>query len=258
MFTTKQIVAAALSVAALVALPATAEVTTIDFTDGSLFGPGGKNGGVGEGTKQSYTTWVEGVGFVTLTAHDGTATGDESPVLDGYLTFNEGTFFAPGAGENGIPDLVGDGDGIGIDTDVDGSRTDDEVSVNEVLRVSFDSASVDVLSFTFLDVFEGFGVEKVQFTFDDNTVETTTVAGTGDGGLLFKTLDNPKTDVVWIDFFINGNTDADFDNGDNDFALAAITVNGTIPEPATWLMMILGFALAGTAMKRRARSLAVA
>jgi hypothetical protein len=40
---------------------------------------------------------------------------------------------------------------------------------------------------------------------------------------------------------------------------ALLTTNGVVPEPATWLTMLLGFGLAGAALRfRRARKLATA
>jgi hypothetical protein len=37
----------------------------------------------------------------------------------------------------------------------------------------------------------------------------------------------------------------------NSFRLSGVTVNSAIPEPATWLMMILGFGALGAAMRSR-------
>jgi hypothetical protein len=37
----------------------------------------------------------------------------------------------------------------------------------------------------------------------------------------------------------------------NSFRLGGVTVNSAVPEPATWLMMILGFGAVGAAMRRR-------
>ncbi|MBT2188181.1 PEP-CTERM sorting domain-containing protein [Sphingobium sp. H33] len=53
-----------------------------------------------------------------------------------------------------------------------------------------------------------------------------------------------------------GRLDLQFDNylsdtTDVDAFLDNVRVSGAVPEPATWAMMIGGFALAGTAMRRR-------
>ncbi|MFI4966187.1 MAG: PEPxxWA-CTERM sorting domain-containing protein [Caulobacterales bacterium] len=45
--------------------------------------------------------------------------------------------------------------------------------------------------------------------------------------------------------------------GGNDFAIDNIVVQG-VPEPASWALMITGFGLAGAALRRRRRPLAVA
>ena len=43
-----------------------------------------------------------------------------------------------------------------------------------------------------------------------------------------------------------------------DFTEAVVNPPSAVPEPATWAMMITGFGLAGTALRRRNRALAPA
>lgn len=53
-------------------------------------------------------------------------------------------------------------------------------------------------------------------------------------------------------FSSSGGTDnPNFRGGGTHFALDNLTVNGAVPEPASWAMMIAGFALVGSAMRRR-------
>lgn len=51
------------------------------------------------------------------------------------------------------------------------------------------------------------------------------------------------------DFFFAANTLVPFDR--QSFRLSGVTVDSAVPEPATWLMMILGFGALGAAMRRR-------
>ena len=52
------------------------------------------------------------------------------------------------------------------------------------------------------------------------------------------------------DLFIIGASNARNDSNDS-FKLRSITATAAVPEPATWGMMIGGFAIAGVAMRRR-------
>ena len=44
--------------------------------------------------------------------------------------------------------------------------------------------------------------------------------------------------------------------GFDDFTFSARDANGGVPEPAAWALMIAGFGMAGTALRRRARTVA--
>jgi hypothetical protein len=46
-------------------------------------------------------------------------------------------------------------------------------------------------------------------------------------------------------------TDLKLKSGSNSFEIDNLSIRGAVPEPATWAMMIGGFALAGAAMRRR-------
>jgi PEP-CTERM motif len=61
--------------------------------------------------------------------------------------------------------------------------------------------------------------------------------------------------VVGNDFLLDGRFPVAFagPNGAIGFSLNGINPNGAVPEPATWAMMIAGFGVIGTAMRRRRR-----
>ena len=187
----------------------------------------------------SYSTLLDGIG-ITL------STGS----TDG-LTFNDGT--APGGpitfeGTN----LALDGDGIGI-------GNNDEVNGPEVLTITFDQ-DVNVSAISFLDIFRNSPTagEQADINFFAD-------GGASLGGL---SVFAPNPDLTGgyaeaIGLGYNGVRSLTIvaptgpginDGGNNDVALAALSVSA-VPEPATWLMMIMGFGLVGVASRRRKSAL---
>jgi hypothetical protein len=58
------------------------------------------------------------------------------------------------------------------------------------------------------------------------------------------------TGVDKVEFSISGGTPSGLPGGGDYFAIDNLSVDA-VPEPASWAMMIVGFGLAGTAMRRR-------
>ena len=63
--------------------------------------------------------------------------------------------------------------------------------------------------------------------------------------------------VTRVSFSGAGGKDRFFDMSGTNFAVDAVQV-AAVPEPATWAMMVLGFAAAATALRRQRRRLALA
>jgi hypothetical protein len=73
--------------------------------------------------------------------------------------------------------------------------------------------------------------------------------GSGEFGYFLRSRDNGKavtSNVLWLGYD-NQLTQADDDNHDD----LVIRLTATVPEPATWAMMIGGFGLVGAASRRR-------
>ncbi len=94
---------------------------------------------------------------------------------------------------------------------------------------------------------------------DDNRVTIVFVASNSGGGLL---IDVPISFYVTGPQLFSGTTArptfhtgtfllADFSDGPEDNTLVISEANAAIPEPATWAMMIAGFGLIGSALRRR-------
>jgi hypothetical protein len=49
----------------------------------------------------------------------------------------------------------------------------------------------------------------------------------------------------------SGGTDAGYNGSGNHLAIDNVSVNGAVPEPASWALMVGGFGLAGMAMRQR-------
>lgn len=66
------------------------------------------------------------------------------------------------------------------------------------------------------------------------------------GTALFLGLKSTSADIAQVQFHLNQA------NGGTDFAIGTVSLNGSaVPEPATWAMMISGFAMAGMALRSR-------
>jgi len=132
--------------------------------------------------------------------------------------------------------LACDGDGIGI--------IDDEITaeLNQLLTVSF-TPTADVINIYLLDLFDNsreFEVAMISVT-GDGTVYTVDGTGIDLGGFIITGI--TQDDVTTITFEA-------LDNGDSDYALAAIEVS-SIPEPGT--LGLLGAGLLALGLMRRKR-----
>ena len=91
------------------------------------------------------------------------------------------------------------------------------------------------------------------FFYSDSTSTEFVVDTVGTGWTLFDVLANVNTSKTLVGFSIFGNS-AGVTRVD-DFV---INVGGAVPEPATWAMMLLGFAGIGMALRRRCTAEAIA
>ncbi len=206
---------AAVATAALISTAAPAAAGLIDFTDGSV----ALSGALANGT--TYDVTVTG-GAVKRTGFDGNAAFDIGP-------------------------LLGEKDGIGVDTDEAANTLPIEL---ETITISF-SKTVVLDTAYFLDVFiGGFGTEEARVVaaassaddtpFDLNVFASNTKAGGNPG---FAVIDGPLTGKAFT-FFAGPGTD----DSTADIALAAVSVSA-VPLPAGFLL--LGTALGGLGLARR-------
>lgn len=92
----------------------------------------------------------------------------------------------------------------------------------------------------------------VLFSFFDG-LNTTTQTVTIDALPGFQTFTFDRTGLVSLTFQAVTTNEVQTDN----FVLDAATTGGGVPEPATWALMLGGFGLAGSALRRRRAALAV-
>lgn len=109
-------------------------------------------------------------------------------------------------------------------------------------------------SFAFVNPISSFGfnltgvqLSDLSVAFDDGSAQNISVLNNGSGVQFFGAsgFANPITG-----FTFNAGNDI---VGIDDFRFSAAPVSGAVPEPATWAMMLLGFGLAGVAMRSAKR-----
>ena len=195
----------------------------IDFTDDGLSLSsisGGYEGSVGS------------IGFQLTSA--GTITLDKDGGYDG--SSGEGC-------QSGTGTLMCDTDGIGINND--------EITMGQVLNLVFDT-SVYITSIEFLDLYVGNGTERATVTIGGGTpVHEIATASSGDGGyanLGLLALVEAGQNVVFSASFLPNLRD----DGDNDYALAAITVSAVPIPAAVWLFGTALIGLIGFNKRRKA------
>jgi hypothetical protein len=86
------------------------------------------------------------------------------------------------------------------------------------------------------------------FFYSDSTSAEFLVDTVGTGWTLFDVLANLNTSKTLVGFSIYGNSYPGDITRVDDFV---INVGGAVPEPASWAMMLLGFAAIGMAVRRR-------
>jgi len=176
----------------------------IDFTDDST----------------GLSGMVDGIGF-TLTSTDGTVTLNQDGRYDGSSYSH-----CQPAGS-----LTCDRDGVGI--------RNDEITMGQTLSLVFDTA-VRITSFEFLDLYKGKYAEEATVTIDggiSRSVSATESSGVGGyANLGFLALVGAGQNIAFTARNFFG------DDGNNDYALAAITVSAVPIPAAIWLF---GTALIG-------------
>jgi len=209
---------------ALFAVSAGASAQTFDFRSGASVGV--RNG-------DDSLTFTMGALTVNVS-------GYRLSNFDTALEFQTAVEVNDQVGQNGSG-LVFDAEGIfsgaggGDDHEVDGANTNEVVvfSFNRAVNVSqvnFDFAGGNFRAFNNID-FTGPGIDG-----------TEVFSGPVGGGFQITNF-NPvlgPSDTFALGAFGN----------DDFFKIRTLTVSA-VPEPATWLMMIVGFALVGLARKRR-------
>lgn len=214
---------------------------TFDFTDSAVAG------GIG-GTSYDIT---QGNIKITLST------------VQGDLTFND-----PFDGDVCPAVLECDGDGIGIISDE--VQQIGENGDSQSLKVEFfdattgDALKVLVESIAFLDMWidndDAYSFEKATLTFSNGpslvvgAQEVEYTVGNSGGFVYFDVENNGGGAGKWVTYFTMTTPYGanDIDDGNNNAALAGLSVTA-VPEPATWMMMLAGFVLVGTAMRRRQR-----
>ena len=136
-----------------------------------------------------------------------------------------------------------DRDGVGIEND--------EISMGQTLNLVFDTA-VRITSFEFLDLYIGTGAEQVTVTIDGGTSYNVGAVGTsGDGGyasLDLLALVGPGQNIA----FTANSLSTLWDDTNNDYALAAITVSAVPVPAAAWLFGTALIGLVGFGQRKKA------
>ena len=193
----------------------------IDFTDSNLFLLG--NSSVFAGS-------VDGIGFML------TSSGiNRTEVYDGSST-------NPGCQAGGVGgQLTCGNDGIGIGND--------EITTGQTLNLIFNTA-VRITSIEFLDLYEGVRAEEATVSIDGGISRSVIATGSsGDGGyanLDFLALVGADQNIEFTARNLYG------DDGNNDYALAAITVSAVPVPAAIWLFGTGLIGLIGFSKRRKA------
>jgi hypothetical protein len=205
--------------AALFAVSAGASAQTFDFRD---------PGGLGAGVRQGDDSLLFTIGALEVEVRGYTLAGFDT--LLPFQTASDQSEFVDQNGNGIIFDRPGD------------SHEVDGAGANEVITFTFNTnVRVEAVNFDFGDgnfrAFNDLNFAGPGFT------GTEVFSGPVDGNAPFQITNfNPvlgPSDTFALGAF-----------GSNDsFKIRTLTV--AIPEPATWLMMIIGFALVGLARKRR-------
>lgn len=150
---------------------------------------------------------------------------------------------------------------------------DFDIAAYTPTTVDFAVAAGDALSYNFdsaVNIFASEGVDFLTLTLTDGaTFDLGSVAGAFSSAIASL---NAAGDTVTIDFSPTEYVGAELGALDGIFGDFLINRNGlgegdsfslvvsagAVPEPATWAMMIAGFGLVGSAMRRRRGNLAVA
>ena len=235
---TKSLLAAAIAVPMALAIGSIANAATNIVVNGSFestsysassqFGPG--FGG------QGVSNWTGGAGL-----QEWFLGGTQTTVSAANQWFDPLNYFYPGVtvSPNGGSFVAIDGD-----TSVTGSisQTLTGLQVGKTYTLTFDWAAAQLINRT------GDITEQLQVTFGGETqlTDILSVASGGfsgwKGGLMFFT---PTASTQTLTFLSLGTP-----NGLPPMALLD-GVSLTVPEPATWAMMIMGFGSLGLAMRRR-------
>jgi hypothetical protein len=281
-------------VAHLISVGAPKEIEALPSADGLLFAPGGKTILVGGGfNNQVYTVPIGGGSFTTntlpgpgsdhLALHgaslytsgpygqsnaplisatvkpDGTLANIASTTVTGgdtqvtQLVFADGKVFY----DNGQPNCCADVGTIDLST---GVTTQIAANVRAAHGMAFDpyTGLIDLFGAAWAGTInpKTNAIKQAQITIDDFDQGAPDGFGhaliAGGGGITFvdyrasRDITAP-TAVFFVPGFI-------FDGID---AIAPIVGAGSIPEPATWAMMLLGLGAIGAALRRRRRSLAL-
>ena len=146
----------------------------------------------------------------------------------------------------------GDEEGLGLASDPSGQH--------EIWYANDDFATVPFIS---LDVSALFGqVSGAQVFFGSTTAgEVWYILGSNTAGVLGTLLDGGTSEGTWIDLlnwgdydyyqFVSGGTQVNGQFTTGNVLLGGISLTQSVPEPATWAMMLLGFGAIGFAFRRR-------
>ena len=185
---------------------------------------------------------------------------------------------------NGTVDLVRSGDfgiicagGSGSCVDLDGSTGDSGLTSSG--SYAFASGDRVALSFDFSGNQRGGGQDSfsLRFTFSGNTSGTYGYTSANLGSTDFGPFSGTELSITisginsgfpmgaftyYFDAGNGGNVSFSFqDNGNDNVGIIIDNVSlavGAVPEPASWAMMIAGFGLLGSAVRRRRTGLAIA
>jgi hypothetical protein len=171
--------------------------------------------------------------------------GAASPALAVDVTFTFSSTFSDGNTPNAVPGSVS-GRIIGLTDNATSAAT--SVFIDSFAAAGFSGVPVDAVSWNIQDV--------NSFTLVGGVITAASFHADNSAGLDRLYL---NINVGWPHGFTNYASVGvanDISIWNND-GFRGVTYGGTVPEPASWAMMITGFGLAGTALRRR-RSLATA